>query len=91
MCSTSLVAQFSYYPDGTGIQSSSNTASGPDAFAIGYQTEASGGASTAMGVTRASGTMSSGFDISTAMGFGISFVRMHKILGLQLSGLFNET
>ena len=65
LCSTSLIAQFSYYPDGSGIQSPSNTASGFTSTAMGYYTTASGDYSTAMGfVTTASG------DASTAMGAG---------------------
>ena len=64
LCSTSLLAQFSYHTDGTGIQSATNTASGIDAFAVGYETTASGPASTAMGGS----TVASG-DYSTAVGY----------------------
>ena len=64
LCSTSLVAQFNYNENGTGIQSSFNNASGFVSTAIGYQTTASGIVSTAMGeITQASG------DYSTAMGY----------------------
>jgi hypothetical protein len=49
LCSTSLVAQFSFNANGTGIQTPYTTASGIDAFAVGYQTTASGNYSTAMG------------------------------------------
>jgi len=68
LCSTSLLAQFSYHPDGntdgTGIQSATNTASGIDAFAVGYETTASGHASTSMGGS----TVASGV-YSTAAGY----------------------
>ena len=52
LCSTSLVAQFSYHVDengvlGTGIQSPTNTASGGNSFAVGGSTQASGDWSTA--------------------------------------------
>jgi cell division protein ZapA (FtsZ GTPase activity inhibitor) len=79
LCSTSLVAQFSYNANGSGIQSPSNTASGNYSTAMGYDTNASGPYSTAMGNnTEASGygstamgiqTTASGGD-STAMGSG---------------------
>jgi hypothetical protein len=78
LCSTSLVAQFSYNANGSGIQSPSNTASGNYSTAMGYDTNASRPYSTAMGNnTEASGygstamgiqTTASGGD-STAMGF----------------------
>ena len=83
LCSTSLVAQFSYNVDengvsGTGIQSPTNTASGILSTAFGYETTSSGSISTAMGQsTIASGggstamgglTIASG-NSSTAMGF----------------------
>jgi hypothetical protein len=76
--STSLVAQFSYNANGTGIQSLTNTASGDYSTAMGNLTFASGIVSTAMGDnTQASGerstamgsvTTASGF-VSTAMGY----------------------
>ena len=64
LCSTSLVAQFSYNENGSGIQSSSSTASGLYSTAMGIETTASGDYSTAMGIS----TTASGF-YSTAMGF----------------------
>ena len=80
LCSTSLVAQFSYNSNGLGgIETSNTNASGTASFAVGYQTTASGYNSTAMGdrtiasenwstamgyYTEASGS------ISTAMGWG---------------------
>ena len=43
LCSSSLLAQFSFNGTSqTGIQSATNTASGFDAFAVGYETTASG-------------------------------------------------
>ena len=63
LCSTSLVAQFSYNANGTGIESPYSTASGLDAFAVGWQTVASGSVSAAM----CDRTIASG-DSSTAMG-----------------------
>ena len=70
LCSTSLVAQFSYHVDengvsGTGIQSPTNTASGVYSIAMGSSAQASGYSSTAMG----NGTTANG-DYSTAMGIG---------------------
>ena len=49
LCSTSLVAQFSYNTNGTGIQSSNSTASGYSSTAMGIQTQAIGNYSTTMG------------------------------------------
>ncbi len=63
LCSTSLVAQFSFNENGTGIQSSSNTASGNYSTAMGGNTIASADYSTAIGHF----TTASGF-YSTAMG-----------------------
>ena len=82
LCSSSLVAQFSYHVyengvTGTGIQSPTNTASGNYSTAMGYTTTASGTASTAMGNnTQASGNHSTAMGVfsqasggySTAMG-----------------------
>ena len=64
LCSTSLVAQFSYNANGTGIQSPTNTASGFHSNAIGFNTIASRDYSFASGAA----TNSSGF-ASTAMGY----------------------
>ena len=64
LCSTSLVAQFSFNENGTGIQSSNSIASGDYSISLGVQTEAIGDIATAMGaITTASGTN------STAMGY----------------------
>jgi hypothetical protein len=63
LCSSSLVAQFSFNTNGSGIEKSNTTASGFDAFATGYLTQASGDFSTAMG----NGTTTSG-KYSTAIG-----------------------
>ena len=49
LCNTSLVAQFSFNANGTGVQSPSNTASGSSSTAMGSNTTASGDYSTAMG------------------------------------------
>ena len=49
LCSTSLVAQFSFNENGTGIQSPTNTASGNYSTAMGLRTQASGITSVAMG------------------------------------------
>jgi hypothetical protein len=63
LCSTSLVAQFSFNANGTGIQTPNATASGVQSTAMGLVTTASGENSTAMGYnTQASGRF------STAMG-----------------------
>ena len=63
LCSSSLLAQFSYNENGSGIQSLFSTANGNWSTAMGSGTQASGPYSTAMGsVTQASG------DGSTAMG-----------------------
>jgi hypothetical protein len=79
LCSTSLVAQFSYNANGSGIQSPSATASGDYSIAMGDYTTASGPISTAMGSgTEASGPISTAMglvttasgDVSTAMGGG---------------------
>ena len=65
LCSTSLVAQFHFNENGTGIESATNTASGDRSTAMGNFTIAPAFASTAMGrETTASG------DYSTAMGNG---------------------
>ena len=66
LCSSSLVAQFSYNENGTGIQSSSNNASGGYSIAMGRNTTASGTQSTAMGyLTTASGTQSTAIGLYT--------------------------
>ena len=70
LCSASLLAQFSFNENGYGIQTPYTTASGLDAFVVGYFTEASGGASTAMG---ASTTASDG-SVSVALGSGTSAI-----------------
>jgi hypothetical protein len=63
LCSSSLVAQFSFNANGTGIQTPNATASGDFSTAMGASTTASGNYSTAMG---SSSTASGGY--STAMG-----------------------
>ena len=79
LCSTSLVAQFSYNENSTGIQSSKNTASGDYSTAMGLYSTASGTVSTAMGeFTTASSYASTAMGLystasgahSTAMGNG---------------------
>ena len=94
--SSSLVAQFSYNENGSGIQSPSSTASGNDAFAVGVATQASGDVSTALGLlTTASGlystamgsaTQASGF-VSTAMG---RYTTAQDYLSFAI-GSFNKT
>ena len=78
LCSTSLVAQFSFNENGTGIQSSNSIASGDYSISLGVQTEAIGDIATAMGaITTASGTNSTAMgydtnasaDYSTTMGY----------------------
>ena len=96
LCSTSLVAQFNFHENGTGIETPYTTASGLDAFATGYGTTASGTDSTAMGSeTTASGgastamgwnTSASG-NVSTAMG-GYTTAQDY---GTTAIGLFNKT
>ena len=49
LCSTSLVAQFGYNANGTGIQSTTNTASGTYSIAMGSAAQSSGGYSTVIG------------------------------------------
>ena len=63
LCSSSLVAQFSYNENGSGIETPYTTASGAAAFAMGNGATASSNYSTAMG----NGTTASG-GASTAMG-----------------------
>ena len=83
LCSTSLVAQFSYNSTNpTGIESNTNTASGYYSTAMGFQTTASGGFSTAMG----DGTQANG-DLSTAMGWNT----VAQDFGTIATGIFNET
>ena len=83
LCSTSLVAQFSFNAtSGNGIESATNTASGYYSTAMGFQTTASGGFSTAMG----DGTQASG-DISTTMGWNTNA----QDFGTIATGIFNET
>ena len=62
--SFSMNAQWSYHPNGSGIQSATNNASAYESTAMGYNTTASGERSTAMGKT----TIASGNE-STAMGY----------------------
>ena len=73
MCSSSLVAQFSYNENGTGIQSLTNTASGISSTAMGNETEASGKYSTAMGIsTQASGDFSAAMGLQTTASGNVS-------------------
>ena len=65
LCSSSLLAQFSYNENGSGIETPYTTASGAAAFAMGNGATASSNYSTAMG----NGTTASG-GASTAMGYG---------------------
>ena len=73
LCSTSLVAQFSFNENGSGIQSPSNTASGTLSTAMGDNTTASGDWSTAMGYqTNASGNQSIAVGWRTNSNGGVS-------------------
>ena len=79
LCSTSLVAQFSYHVDengvsGTGIQSPTNTASGVYSIAMGSSAQANGGYSTVIG------TQSVATDIgSIAIGGGVNSDGLYSV------------
>ena len=79
LCSTILVAQFSYHVDengvsGTGIQSPTNTASGVYSIAMGSSAQANGGYSTVIG------TQSVATDIgSIAIGGGVNSDGLYSV------------
>ena len=80
LCSSSLVAQFSFNANGTGIQSPTNTASGTYSIAMGSSVQASGGYSTVIG------TQSVATDIgSIAIGGGVNSDVHETLATLKIS------